>query len=269
MKITIILFALQLFVQATFAANESEVLKTFKTYDGLTFRGKMSYPQDLNTKKTGVLLIHGSGPMDMNLWLPGFISADGKPHKAFEAIARDLQANNIISFRYNKRGVEDDDSGSPNIDYSVYEAITWSQLVNDAYSALEVLKNDPHVDSNKILILGISQGTLIAPAVAAKAGYVDGLVLMASIGKSNDNYKDIAKLNIPVLLQHGDVDTVTPLDEATTIEKELKQNQVPYDLIVYPKLGHGFSKMDGGSHILGPIEPQVITDIHVWINKLF
>ena len=166
MKFALIFFSLQMFGFTAFAAYEPEVLKTFKTYDGLTFRGKMSYPQDLSTKKTGVLLIHGSGPMDMNLWLPGFISADGKPHKAFEAIANDLRANNIISFRYNKRGVEEDGFGSPNIDYPVFDNITWTQLVNDAYSALEVLKNDPNVDANKILILGISQGTMIAPTVA-------------------------------------------------------------------------------------------------------
>lgn len=252
-------------------ALTTETGVSFKTSDGLTLNGKMSYPKDNQSgKRIGVLLIHGAGPMDMNLWIPGSVSANGQPHKAFESIAHVLGDKGIITYRYNKRGITDEPNGAPLVDNAIYGAITLDQLIDDASLALKVLQADPNVDPGKIIVLGISQGTLITPRVVKKVGGVAGMILMSSIGSYDNNDSLIASLKLTTLLMHGEIDAMTPIREFNLIVNALKAvGAKNYTTMVYPGLGHGFSPNVNAKPTLGPIEPAVLSDLPVWVNKSF
>jgi dipeptidyl aminopeptidase/acylaminoacyl peptidase len=47
------------------------------------------------------------------------------------------------------------------------------------------------------------------------------------------------KFKIPLLLAHGDVDGVVDIKFAREMNKALKKNKQPSELIVYPYMGHG------------------------------
>lgn len=248
------------------SASMTETLKTFRTFDNLEIRGKIARPNRAAGLRPGVLLIHGAGPFDMNLWMPGHLSTTGQPHKAFETIAQNLADNGIVSFRYNKRGMTDQPTGGPIIDNAIYEAATIEILARDAVEALKVLKSDPSVDPQRIVILGLSQGTMVAPLVAQAVGGVWRLALLSSIGSAG-NAALIASLKIPSLLLHGEADIITPVGECQMIANALKSNGVDFKKIIYPGLGHGFSVDTVGRITLGPIRHDVVEAIPAWINS--
>ncbi|HEX2407522.1 MAG TPA: hypothetical protein VHJ38_09975, partial [Nitrososphaeraceae archaeon] len=115
-----------------------------KTNAQLTFPavGKGPYP--------GVLLVHGSGPMDMNETV-GFIRIDNEtgtkiyPPKPFFQVADYLSDRGFVVLRYDKRGIGENFTIS---DSNVGGNTTTIDLKHDAERALNLLIQQPEVDSN-------------------------------------------------------------------------------------------------------------------------
>lgn len=123
--------------------------------NGVQTNASLTMPAVGNGSFPGVLLVHGSGPMDRNSTL----SSDTKP---FWEIAQYLSERGFAVLRYDKRGV------GPNgavADANVWGNATFNDLKNDAARALNVLATQPEVDPNKITLIGHSEGTMIVPRV--------------------------------------------------------------------------------------------------------
>jgi pimeloyl-ACP methyl ester carboxylesterase len=103
----------------------------------------------------GVLLVHGTGPTDMNETL----SPDVKP---FWQISQYLSERGFAVLRYDKRGVG---ANATIMDLNVWGNVTFDDLKNDAAKALNILIEQPEVDKNKISLIGHSEGTVIIPRV--------------------------------------------------------------------------------------------------------
>ncbi|MCB9073734.1 MAG: alpha/beta hydrolase [Bdellovibrionaceae bacterium] len=213
-----IIFALLFFITHAAHANINEILKTFTADDGLLIRGKITYPTSSRSQKyPAVLFLHGSGPLDMNLWLPGSVTADGKPHKMFEVIAHEIGSTKYVTYRYNKRGVTDQPNDvAPLIDKSIYATGDVKQLISDAKSAIAMLRADPMVDPNKIILLGLSEGTALAPMIADQDKNIAALVLMSTMGR---NLKDIlyyqfVQRNIDTVRKYVDEDKNDVISES-------------------------------------------------------
>jgi uncharacterized protein len=130
----------------------------------------------------GVLLVHGSGPVDMNETL----SPDSKP---FWQIAQYLSERGFAVLRYDKRGVG---ANSQIIDYDTWGNLTFDGLKNDAEIALGVLTQQPEVDRNKITLIGHSEGTTVVPRIVIdqeenktnSTATIENVVLMASVAQN-------------------------------------------------------------------------------------
>lgn len=109
-----------------------------------------------------VICIHGSGPLDRNENIP-FMKLN-----IFNALAEDMAGNGIACFRYDKRGISK--SGGH------FLSAGHSDLVKDALAVAQNFEADPEVE--KLLLLGHSEGTIIAPQVAQSCK-IDGLILIA------------------------------------------------------------------------------------------
>lgn len=109
-----------------------------------------------------VLMLHGSGPLDRDANMPG------QKLDIFSAIAAALDTAGISSYRYDKRGCGQ--SGGR------YDSASFTDLIKDACAAVDMLASIPEIDG--IVLLGHSEGTMIAPVVAHLKPEVSGLILL-------------------------------------------------------------------------------------------
>lgn len=111
-----------------------------------------------------VIMVHGSGPLDRNE------NMNGQQLNIFNTIARHLAAEGVASLRYDKRGC-----GKSSGDYYI---TGHSDLVNDAISWFDALNQYDFCDSERIFVLGHSEGCIIAPQMSIIRPAIVGLVLL-------------------------------------------------------------------------------------------
>ena len=117
------------------------------------------------------LLISGSGPLDRDS------NTKRLRIDVMRQVAEHLATIGIASVRYDKRGV-----GESTGDY--HAAGFWDNVA-DARSAFEALRARPEVDGERIVVIGHSEGALIASELAADGG-VAGVVLLAGAAQTGE-----------------------------------------------------------------------------------
>jgi pimeloyl-ACP methyl ester carboxylesterase len=115
-------------------------------------------------KYPAIVMVHGSGPVDRDS------NAKGMPMNIFKELSELAAVHGFASIRYDKRGI-----GESEGDY--YEAGV-KDLIDDAKAALEFVKEHPQIDAEKVILLGHSEGSIIAPFVNEKVP-VSGMILLA------------------------------------------------------------------------------------------
>lgn len=129
-----------------------------------------------------ILLIHGSGAADMDGYIPPELSGTEDGARIFLQIAEYLSERGFVVLRYDKRGSGEN---ATIIDSNVFGNATVQRLQNDAEVALDVLLQQPEVDKGNITLLGISEGTTIAPRIAAERSVnVKNIVLMSTASQT-------------------------------------------------------------------------------------
>ncbi|WP_424492703.1 alpha/beta hydrolase family protein [Salinimicrobium sp. GXAS 041] len=137
--------------------------------ESVTLAGTLTLPAKEGTFPA-VVLITGSGPQDRNEEILG--------HKPFLVLSDYLTRNGIAVLRYDDRGVGKS-TGK-------FAGATTANFANDARAAVEFLKNRKEIDSEKIGIIGHSEGGMIAPMLAANDKDISFLVLLAAPGVGGD-----------------------------------------------------------------------------------
>ena len=140
------------------------------TSASLTLAGTLLGPEspaDRAQPRPAALLISGSGPIDRDSNMRKLrIDVMGQ-------LARHLAAAGVVSFRYDKRGV-----GASAGDY---QATGFHDNVADAAAALETLRSRPEVDPDRVVVIGHSEGAVIATELAADVPDLAGTVLLAGM----------------------------------------------------------------------------------------
>ncbi|MFL6318297.1 MAG: alpha/beta hydrolase family protein [Nitrososphaeraceae archaeon] len=156
--------------------------------NGVKTNAQLTYPAVGKGPYPGVLLIPGTGPVDMNETL-GHIRIDNRtgqkiypPTQPFWQISQYLSERGFAVLQYDKRGIG---ANLTILDSNVWGNATINDLIHDADKALDVLIQQPEVDDNKITLIGHSEGTTIAPRVAIdNPGKVDNIVLMGAVAQN-------------------------------------------------------------------------------------
>ena len=156
--------------------------------NGVKTNAQLTIPAVGNGPFPGVLLIHGSGAVDMNE-TAGYIQVDNKTGKKiypssqpFFEISQYLSERGFVVLKYDKRGVT--------VNYTILDTNVWGNATADDYiqdgkKALNVLLQQPEVDPKRINIIGHSEGTLYAPRVAIdNSTNVKNIILMAVLAQN-------------------------------------------------------------------------------------
>jgi uncharacterized protein len=156
--------------------------------DGVKTNAQLTIPAIGNGPFPGVLLVHGSGAMDMNTTL-GIVRIDNEtgtkiypPARPFFQIAEYLSDRGFVVLRYDKRGIGEN---MTIVDSNVWGNLTFNDLKHDAEKALNLLIQQPEVDPKRISIIGHSEGTIITPRVAIdNPTKVKNIVLMGTAAQN-------------------------------------------------------------------------------------
>lgn len=112
----------------------------------------------------------------------------------------------------------------------------WVKTLWDAISHVE---KEPHVDPERIGLLGFSLGAYLSLSDAAVDKRVRAVVEF--FGGLPKEMRFFMRRFCPVLILHGDADTTVPVEEAYHLQKVLEKKSMPYEMRIYPGAGHGFT----------------------------
>src|SRR5215469_5153714 len=111
----------------------------------------------------------------------------------------------------------------------------WGKTLWDATSHVARL---PQVDAERIGLLGFSLGAYLALSVASLDTRVKAVVDF--FGGFPKEMKVFMRRLCPTLILHGDADPTVPVEEAHHLQQMLEKRSVPYEMQIYPGVGHNF-----------------------------
>ncbi|HEY0811268.1 MAG TPA: alpha/beta fold hydrolase, partial [Longimicrobiales bacterium] len=139
---------------------------TVRTSAGHVIAGTLTLPKRRTGKIPAAITISGSGPQDRD---EALVIVRG--YRPFREIAEALAAHGVATLRYDDRGF----GGSTGL----YGEATSADFAEDARAVLAYLRTRPEIDSDRIFLIGHSEGGMIAPMVAAQDPALRGIVLLA------------------------------------------------------------------------------------------
>jgi alpha-beta hydrolase superfamily lysophospholipase len=147
--------------------------------------GRLTYRADLpaDAPLPGVLLIHGSNRgsalrKDLDGTIPPDKTTTGQPARRWRDLAYALARAGFVVYRHAKRGYALD----PQEDrLDVVHTITLARTSADSRKALQTLRSSPRVDPQRVVLVGHSEGTMVAPDLAESDPGVVGLVLLGTV----------------------------------------------------------------------------------------
>lgn len=143
-----------------------------------------------------VIMISGSGAQDRNSDIFGF--------KIFAEMSEFLQQQGISSFRYDDRQIGKSTG--------TFSDATLDILASDLNAIIEYLNDLEDESFSEIILVGHSQGGVVAGKVADESQEVDKLILMASTGLS---LKEILRFQVKQAYGEGD-------HSKRAVEKEIR-----------------------------------------------
>lgn len=102
------------------------------------------------------------------------------------------------------------------------------------------LKHKPRVQPGHIGIVGYSLGAYLALAVGAESGHELGAIVDYYGGLPKEQDSKAANLP-PILILHGDADTLVPVEHAHDLAALLQTHNRPYEIQIYPGARHAFN----------------------------
>lgn len=113
----------------------------------------------------GIVLVHGSGPNDRDETVGA--------NKPFRDLAHGLARHGIVVLRYEKR------SRAAPLSFMGHRFTVDDEVVDDALSAVTLLRGLPEVDPARVVVLGHSLGGTLAPRIGQRDTALAGLVILA------------------------------------------------------------------------------------------
>ena len=173
-----------------------ERIITFHTEDHQVLEGKLSMPVGQQGSVPVVFFLPGAGPwtFDRPVVYPD-PNDKGIPPKTMvynycDFYAKELTRKGIAFFRINKRGCAAIKKKPYRlVNRAIFSNATPSILLSDYRAALSALRKQSDIDANRIVLLGASEGTILAPQLALEKP--EGIVAVAMIGYVEDNARDV------------------------------------------------------------------------------
>jgi len=134
---------------------------------GQRIRGILTVPAEKSALSSAILLLHGF------LGHKNDLQVFGTTEGLYQVVARDLAEAGIVTLRIDFRG-SGESGGS-------WEETTFSGQIRDAQAAIDFLTEQVMVDTEKIGVIGLSQGGLVAACLGARDKRIGSIALWSPV----------------------------------------------------------------------------------------
>lgn len=195
-------------------------------------KGYLSIPENIEKKVPAVILLHGVGGVTLDI-----------PKNHMHEIARTLNALGIAALIIDSQSTRD--VRMPN---ELYRKVTASMRVADAYAGLHLLATHPKIDKNRIGVMGMSRGGLVALLAQSnkirncfsndKGVKFSAVVLLYP--SSFLQLENIDFIDSPILVLLGEKDNITPTPMTLKYAQKIKISHPNIEIKIYENAYHGF-----------------------------
>ena len=221
---------------APYIAEEVNV----STQAGHSLAGTLTIPKDVNHPLPGVVLITGSSPQNRD-----HSPAQCPEYRLFRQIADALSRRGIAVLRMDDRGCGCSGGGP-------LMSATTTERADDIRAGISYLKERKEINGNRIGLIGLSEGGIIAPMIAVSDSSIIAIVLMAGSATTGDVIFDFQDgmgwrgsveslsewhqffieydplptaemVRCPVLILHGDQDKHVPVEHANILAETIRR----------------------------------------------
>jgi pimeloyl-ACP methyl ester carboxylesterase len=232
------------------AEYESSDLE-FNSHDGHEMLGRLILPRG---EKPRAIVVYVQSAEGMTIDQKRPLRAD-QTFNYFDLYRTELTKRGIGFFSYNGRGIRMGDRPPryETIDREVFNTSTLDNKVADVLSAIAEIKEQPGLAEVPIILMGASEGTLIAVEAASKDSAVKGLALYGVLASN-------MRENFAYILTDGDFLRYQPLDSDRngSISKQEWENAVK---------GVGFDQADrNGDQVFTVDDLRVVNK--PWLDAL-
>ena len=147
--------------------------------DGLNMVGTLAMPEGAEGPVPIVLLFHGFMGERDELPIVGLEAPEGM----YTRTARALAGQGIASLRIEFIGSGESDGE--------WKDTTFTSQINDAIAAIDYVQTLEGIDPERIGLIGLSQGGLVAASVAGRDPRVDSVVLWSAAASPAASYTDL------------------------------------------------------------------------------
>ncbi len=174
-----------------------------------------------NDPRPAALLLHGAN---------GFDSAIAN----YNAYGAELANNGIDAYLVYYYSDADEDSLSRGTDVFMKRFASWTRLVGDLADGLRKQQSS----NGKVGLVGFSNGGTLAAGVGSQNSDIAAAVIY--YGAEPCPLTDPVKRLPPLLILHGDADTIIPVEQGRHLADIAKSLGGTPELVIYPGERHGF-----------------------------
>ncbi len=223
-------FFLVLFALTSHAAIKTETVE-YKE-GSTTLEGFIAYDDAAKGKRPGVVIVHD--------WMGLADYSKGRAKQLAElgyvAFAADIYGKGV-------RPKNQDEAKTQAMKYKGDRPLMRAR----AKAAFETLKNNPKVDSNKMLAMGYCFGGTTAIEMALSGLPLKGVVSFHGGLDFPSLATDTKNIHAPILILHGAVDPNVPPEQVSAFTKALEQNKIDYEFVAYAGAVHAFTEKNAGN----------------------
>ena len=220
--------------------------------NGTTLKGLLAWDDAQAGKRPGVLVVHewwGLNEHSRN-------AARRLAEAGYVALALDMYGDGEVATHQHDAE-------------ALMNAVTKDPAVVAARfnAALAQLKQDPHVDPEKIAAIGYCFGGQVVLDMARAGADLDAVVSFHGLLATKTPAQK-GKVTSRILVLTGDADPFNPPEQVEAFKKEMQAAAARFEVISYPGVKHGFTNPDASKYGMDALAYDARADKESWAEML-
>ena len=229
---------------AATAAGEVKTRVVDYTVSGTPLQGMIAWDDAVKVKRPGVLVVH-------EWW--------GHNEHA-RTQARKLAEAGYVAFALDLFGKGKVTTHPKEAEAFMTEALNAPGITAARFSsAVELLKKDPNVDTNKIAVVGYCFGGSVALNIA-RAGAPFNAVVAIHANLATETPAQPGKVKAQILVMNGEADPMIPAAQTEAFKKEMTAAGAKFNILTFPGVKHAFTNPDAGKAGIPALEYNAHAD---------